>query len=139
MRIALVSCAKNKQAIAAPARDLYTSQLFAYQRRYAEKFADGWYILSAEHGVLHPDEMIAPYERSLNNMPIAERRCWASRVQHELLSVLTDATQVIILAGQRYKADVEPFLADHGMSVVVPMEGLTIGRQLRWLKNEVGQ
>lgn len=68
-RVALVSCAKQKRDRAAPARDLYLSQFFHGLRMYAEKHADAWYILSAEHGVLRPEQAVEPYERTLNTMP----------------------------------------------------------------------
>ena len=80
-RIAILSCVKRKRTSAAPARDLYVSDLFRGLRRYAEARADAWYILSAEHGLLHPDQVVAPYERTLNNMRKPERLAWASRVQ----------------------------------------------------------
>ncbi len=51
--VALVSCVKSKRAVASPARELYVSPLFKGMRAYAETRADAWYILSAEHGVLH--------------------------------------------------------------------------------------
>ena len=57
-RIAIVSCVKQKRASAAPARDLYVSELFRGLRRFAEVRADAWYILAAEHGLLHPDEAV---------------------------------------------------------------------------------
>ena len=53
IRVALVSCVKSKQDSPAPAGDLYTSPLFRSFRRYAEANADVWYVLSAEHGLLH--------------------------------------------------------------------------------------
>ena len=64
-RIALVSCVKKKRGSAAFARDLYLSQLFRGLRCYAESHADVWYILSAEHGLLKPDQIVEPYERTL--------------------------------------------------------------------------
>jgi hypothetical protein len=51
-RVALVSCVKAKRTSAAPASDLYTSQLFRALRGYAIGHADAWYVLSAEHGLL---------------------------------------------------------------------------------------
>lgn len=72
-RIALVSRVKSKRAAASPARELYTSQLFRGLRAYAEAHADARHILSAEHGVLRPDDVIAPYERTLTMMPKRDR------------------------------------------------------------------
>jgi len=73
-RIALVSCVKTKRNSAVAAKDMYISQLFVGMRRYAEQNSDDWFILSAEHGVLQPDQVIAPYERTLKTMSKLKRR-----------------------------------------------------------------
>jgi hypothetical protein len=139
IRIALVSCVKSKRAAASPARELYTSQLFRSLRAYAEAHADAWYILSAEHGILRPDDVIAPYEKTLTSMPKSDRVAWAGRVQPQLLEILPSGAEVILLAGSRYREGIEHFLRQHGFSVSIPMEGLGIGKQLQWLKSAVKQ
>ena len=133
-RVALVSCVKQKRDSAAPARDLYLSQLFRGLRQYAETHADAWYILSAEHGVLFPDQIVGPYERTLNKMSKRERSAWAERVQQQLLELLPADAEVILLAGLRYREEIEPFLRKRGFPVSVPLEGLKIGEQLQRLK-----
>ncbi len=50
--ICFVGCAKNKRPVRTPAKDLYRSILFSRSRKLAEQAFDGWYILSAQHGVL---------------------------------------------------------------------------------------
>lgn len=137
-RVALVSCVKTKQKADAPARDLYTSALFRGMRRYAEQNADAWYILSAKHGLLGPREVVAYYEQTLNDMPVADRLAWAERVEQALLKVLQPRAEVIILAGKRYRENLVPFLEQHEFSVTVPMAGLAFGLQLRWLKEQLG-
>jgi hypothetical protein len=138
-RIALVSCVKSKRAVASPARELYTSQLFRGLRAYAEAHADAWYILSAEHGVLRPDDVIAPYEKTLTKMLKPDRVAWAGRVQTQLLAILPPGADVILLAGSRYREGIEFFLHQHGFSVSIPMEGLGIGKQLQWLNRSANQ
>jgi hypothetical protein len=133
-RVALVSCVKSKRSSPAPAADLYTSALFRGLREYAEANADAWYILSAEHGLLRPDQVIAPYERTLNTMRKADRLAWAARVQRQLLEVLPSRAEVVVLAGERYREELVPFLREHGHAVNVPLEGLSFGRQLQRLK-----
>ena len=138
-RVALVSCVKSKRAAASPARELYTSQLFRGLRAYAEAHADTWYILSAEHGVLRPEDVIAPYEKTLTTMPKRDRVAWAGRVQPQLLEILPSGAEVILLAGSRYREGIECFLRQHGFSVSTPMEGLGIGKQLQWLNRAANQ
>jgi len=133
-RIALVSCVKQKRTSAAPARDLYVSELFRGLRRYAEARAGAWYILSAEHGLLRLDQVVAPYERTLNTMRKPERLAWAAQVQRQLLDVLPPSAEVILLAGARYRENIEPFLRGKGYEVSVPLQGMALGKQLQYLK-----
>lgn len=136
-KIALVSCVKTKRETAAAACDLYISPLFMGMRRYSEQKADGWYILSAEHGVLRPDEVVAPYERTLKTMSKQDRATWVKLVQRQLLELLPADAEVVVLASDRYREGVVSFLKDHGFTVEVPMAGLRLGEQLRWLKGQV--
>lgn len=133
MRIALVSCVKMKRDHATPAGDLYISPLFQGLKRYAQASADAWYILSAEHGLLMPEEVIAPYERTLNKMSVSDRRRWAERVMEKLDSVLMTPSEIVILAGLRYREMLVPELLERGHQLKVPLEGLSMGRQLQRL------
>ena len=120
------------------AKDLGTSRSCSWaSRRYAEQNADDWFILSAEHGVLRPDQVIGPYEHTLKTMPKRDRRAWAERVQRQLLELLPAGAVVVVLAGERYREGVVPFLESHGFTVEVPMFGLKFGPQLRWLKEQM--
>jgi hypothetical protein len=135
--IALVSCVKSKSLSAAQAQDLYVSTLFTGLRRYAEQHSKSWFILSAEHGLLQPEQVVRPYERTLLTMRKAERLVWAERVKEQLGPIIDrhrNTVEVLILAGDRYREFIEPFLVDRGCKVLVPLQGLAIGEQLRWLK-----
>lgn len=58
-RIALIACASKKKPYRAKARELYDSDLFRLSLRFAEEMEpDEIYILSAKHGLLHPDQVI---------------------------------------------------------------------------------
>ena len=67
-------------------------------------------------GLLDPDQVIAPYDCTLNNMSAQERREWATRVQQQLRECLPPGAEVIILAGTRYREGIEPFLSDQRAS-----------------------
>jgi len=137
-RIALVSCAKKKRQERAPARDLYLSELFRRYRAYAIANADRWYILSAKHGLLNPDQVIAPYDCTLNAMSAGDRRDWATRVRRQLRQCLPPGAEVVVLAGSRYREGIEAFLTANGFSVSVPFKGLGIGKQLQQLMPYAG-
>lgn len=58
--IYLIACCKTKAATPMPARELYRSDLFVKSVEFAERVGSAWYVLSAEHGLMHPDKVIEP-------------------------------------------------------------------------------
>jgi hypothetical protein len=134
-RIGLVGCVKRKAPSARPARDLYVSALFAGRRASVEKSCDEWWILSAEHGLVHPDEVLDPYDRTLKDLSTAERRQWSAQVLQKIDARIgpTSGDVLEIHAGSEYR--------DHGLvqgllaresRVEVPTAGLGIGKQLQY-------
>ena len=135
--IALVACVAKKQPTPRPAQDLYCSAWFRKASAYASRVADGWYILSAKHGLVPPDRIIAPYNETLKTMPAAARRAWAEGVLDDLDAVLKPSDHLMILAGQDYRTFLVASLQQRGFIVNVPMEGLRIGEQMSWLKRRL--
>ena len=131
--IHLVSCVSIKNKNPCPAGMLYRSPWFEKARAYVLDQGGPWYILSAEHGLVHPDTVVAPYERTLNTMGVHDRRVWAERVKDQVRRQRLSPERFVILAGQRYREFLLDFLNGRSESVVVPMAGLGIGQQLRWL------
>lgn len=138
--IGLVGCAAAKLSHPAPARDLYTSQLFRKAATYAEANSDRWYILSAEHGLVSPDRVLEPYDTKLgakNGPPIWD---WAQRVADqldaELFLIGTPLAELLVLAGEQYRTFLRcsPI---RGMPARVPMEGMGIGQQLGYLTHHL--
>ena len=117
---------------------LYTSAFFRGTSG-AEREAGAWYILSAEHGLVDPAQVLEPYEKTLNRMPRSERERWAAKVREQLLEVLPASAEVIVLAGQRYREGLVPFLEERGYSVSIPLEGLPFGKQLQFLAEQNGR
>lgn len=128
----LVSCVKQKQSLPCEARDLYVSQWFSKARRYVEQQNGRWFILSAQHGLVEPSRVLAPYQLTLNAMPRPERERWASSVWQSLTDIVEQHPTVVILAGRRYAELLVPRLAERGVSVELPLHGLGIGSQLHW-------
>ena len=134
-RLFLVSCVKTKLPTRAAAKDLYISDWFRKARACVESTDCPWGILSAEYGLLEPDEVIGPYEKTLNAMPVAERRAWAHEVLESMDSLLVGIDTVVFFAGERYRELLEPGLREWGVAVAVPMLGLRQGEQLAWLND----
>jgi cytoplasmic iron level regulating protein YaaA (DUF328/UPF0246 family) len=135
--IVLVSCVKDKQKVPSPAQYLYTSPLFKKMSAYARKFGDEWYILSAKYGLVHPDEIIAPYNDTLKEKAQSQKIEWAGAVFSKLSEVLRPGDTVIILAGLEYRKFLLKPIEEIGCQVRVPMEHLKIGEQLHWLDKQL--
>ncbi|MFY4814799.1 DUF6884 domain-containing protein [Haloarcula sp. AONF1] len=77
-RFVLIGCGDAKTDDPAEARDLYTSSYFAVKRSYAEaavqwartadRRANTWAVLSAEHGILMPRQTVAPYDTTIEDL-----------------------------------------------------------------------
>lgn len=132
--VVLVGCVKSKVDHPAPARDLYTLALFRKERAYAEAAGVPWFILSAEYGLVDPDEIVEPYERYLPSMPAAYRREWGSRVVEQLSHQFDDldGTVIEVHAGATYLKAIRDGLEGAGATALDPLVGLSIGRRLAW-------
>jgi endonuclease III len=136
-RVFLVSCVSSKRDAPAPARELYTSDWFRKARVCVEATGSPWFILSAEYGLVHPDAVIEPYERTLNRMAVTDRRAWARRVREQMDRMLPACEEIVVLAGERYRELLLEDLRGRAPRVSVPMAGMRIGEQLRWLGEQL--
>jgi hypothetical protein len=143
--LTLVACSKQKAPTACAARDLYTSPWFRLARQVAEASGE-WRILSAEHGLLDPAQVVAPYDLTLATMPAAHRGRWGRRVLKDLFQLLDpsrglsgNGARVVLLAGSLYWGPVALRLEENGATVETPLAHLGIGQQLRWLKTRLAE
>jgi hypothetical protein len=95
---------KRKLPTAAPARDLYVSPLFHKGRAYAERAGVPWFILSAQHGLVAPDDELEPYDLRLSATSRQYRREWGGGVVAALRKALgsIDGLSIEIHAGSAY-------------------------------------
>jgi hypothetical protein len=134
-RVLLVACAKSKLSVPAAAKDLYSSARFRKARAYAEGLGDPWFILSAEHGLVAPDEWLAPYERYLPDTPRSYRAAWGEWVVARLDLLLGGELSGCLIelhAGQDYVSPLLAPLERRGVTIARPLQGLTSGRWQGW-------
>lgn len=131
--IYLVSCVKGKLTSAAEAQDLYQSIWFRAARAFVEKQNARWFILSALHGLVSPDQTVKPYETTLNNFTADERRCWAKMVALQMERRL-EAGPVVFLAGKNYREYLIPLIEEKGFTWDAPLARFGIGSQVKWLQ-----
>ena len=125
VRIGLVACTKGKQPYPCAARQMYSpSALFRKASAYCAREYDAWYILSAEYGLLAPDDMIEPYDKTLKTMSAAERRAWGRKVSAQLKGL--GDHQYFAHAGSAYLKPLS------GLNIVNVLAGLRMGERLQW-------
>ncbi len=114
--------------------DLYISPLFRMNLQYARQLTpQKIFILSAKYGLVKLDDVIEPYDVTLNNMPARERKNWTAKIVSQLQENCDLANDhFIILAGHKYRQ----YLLPHLHSYEVPLSGLPIGKQLQYLKEK---
>lgn len=134
-RIGLVGCVKEKSLFSARARDLYVSTLFRGRRDYVQHSCDEWWILSAEHGLVNPDDELLPYDVALKGQPRARLRTWSASVLDAIDEAIRpapgDAFEVHAGAEYRDFGLVSGLLA-RGSAVEVPTASMRLGPQLRF-------
>ena len=133
-RIVLISCVSKKLSYRAKAKDLYISPLFKYNLKYAKSLnPDRIFILSAKYGLLDLEEEIESYNETLNTMSSKDIKEWANKVINQLNKLANlKKDEIIFLAGERYRK----YLISHISNYKIPLKGLGIGKQLKFLKDK---
>lgn len=135
VNIVLISCVSKKLRHKSKAKDLYVSPLFRKNLQYAKSLnPDKIFILSAKYGLLKLDAKIKPYNKTLNKMGINNIKEWANLVLNQLRK-LTDLEKdnFTFLAGENYRKFLLPGIKHYE----IPMQGLSIGKQLQWLSKGI--
>lgn len=103
--------------------------------KYSKSFnPDKIFILSAKYGLVDLDKEIEPYDKTLNKMSSAEKKLWAENILVDLAKVSDlDKDKFIFLAGENYRKYLIPYIKNYK----IPLKGLSIGRQLQYLKKEI--
>lgn len=140
--IVLIGCSKRKLSKKAKAKDLYIGSLFRKSYNYAVYLKpDKLFILSALHHLVSPIKRIEPYNVTLASVSTKnrgnlivlnklEKKAWGNKVVKQLEKECNlQNDRIIILAGNEY---INPIKTKIG-NLVLPMQGLTIGKKLAFL------
>lgn len=130
--VALIACSKQKRSVPCWASELYApSTLFALSYAYAKRIADRVYILSAKYGLVAEDAVIAPYDETLNDKSVEERKAWSRMVLSQLSQVCDlRRDHFILLAGSHYCEYLLPWLE----SATLPLGNLPLGKRVKLLR-----
>jgi hypothetical protein len=131
--IVLIQCCKTKLSYENKASDIYISPLFKKSLIYAKQLnPQAIHILSAKYGLLDLEIKIQPYNSTLKNMNHRQRKEWADKILKDISNkydIYKD--KFIFLTGIPYRE----FLIDKIKNYEIPLEGLSIGRQLQKLNS----
>jgi hypothetical protein len=132
--IILIGCVRTKLPTPSPAAELFRSPLFAGRRRYATGSGRPWYILSAKYGLLHPTDVIGPYDVYLAEQSSRYRSAWGDFVIARLEQCHQDlrGLTVEVHAGAAYVEPLRGPLADRRAALTTPAAHLRQGEQLAW-------
>jgi len=134
LRIGLVAAAQRRRVGVRQAREQFASSpTFRRARDYCEREYGEWYILSASHLLLPPQQVIGPDDQRLSAFTVDERLAWAAQVA-ERLRQRRDRTAepltFILFASHNYAKLL--MRAASELSIELPLQGLAPRDRLRW-------
>lgn len=130
--VVLLGCGKAKASTPCPAVELYVGQLYRAALAYVrQQYGGPTWIMSAKHGLLGPDVVTEPYEATLSRAN--DRHAWTHLVGIELLTQTNPGDVVVAFAGEHY-VEWAPALRKRGRVVELPLEGMTLGQRMQWLR-----
>jgi len=94
-------------------------------------------ILSAKYGVLLPEQIIDPYDKTLYRMTKQERAEWRTAVLDVLFKLLNPSDKVISYLPRLYAEGIIEALKGKGYEVEEPIAGLGRGQRLKWFKDRL--
>lgn len=135
MIIGLIGCGSKKKDEPKPAAYLYDSNYFELKRKWADQNCDIWFILSAEHGLIQPHEIIEPYDTNIKEV---DSEKWGNKVIADIQGILSNNDEVVFLAGKDYIEPLKPFFEAAPFRTNYLFEQTSgIGDQLKLLKEGV--
>lgn len=137
--IVLLSCTKSKLDKPSQAQDLYSaSPMFQKTLEYGKSLKpDKMYILSAKHFLVPLTKVLAPYDKTLKEMPKDEKQAWGEKVISQMKSsgINIDKDKFIFLTGSEYMKPLLEYIPEG--NIEKPMEGRRMGERLQWLNSQI--
>jgi hypothetical protein len=130
----LIACSREKRAERAPAKDLYLSERFRLCRTAAEVYADKWFIVSAKHGLVHPERILSPYDTTIANMTPREFEMWNKKVTNQLARWVPKQSNIVCLGDSQYFSPLAKLDLKAGAGVHIPFRWIDPSNHLTWLR-----
>jgi hypothetical protein len=132
----VIPCCGKKLKIASKAKDMYLSILFKKSKSLAENCGCDWFILSAGYGLVHPEQIIQPYNKVFRlsrkmkkqaELPEVLTKEQALQIKKNANLILKMYDRRIYLLNSHYRKDLLPGEA--------PLSGMGLGYQTQYLTN----
>jgi hypothetical protein len=140
-RIVLLSCTKSKIDRTAPAQELYSaSPMFQKTLEYGKKLKpDKMFILSAKHHLVPLTKELAPYDKTLKEMPKDEKEKWGEETVKQMKSagINPEKDKFIFLTGNEYMKPLAKYIPEG--NIEKPMDGKRFGQRLKWLNSQLSE
>ena len=103
---------------------LFRSDGFARAREHAVHSRLPWFVLSAKHGLLDPDDVISPFEVQIDDQSAAYRTAWGEWVVAQLADrVQLDGVTVEVHGGVDFAQPLRQPLTRRGAVLDIPLPG----------------
>ena len=103
---------------------LFESTVFATAREHALRSGRPWFVLSAKHGLLDPDDVVGPYDVQMDERSASYRAAWAEWVVVQLADrVRLAGTTVEVHGGVDFAQALKAPLARRGARTEIPLPG----------------
>ena len=123
--IVILSCTKSKLDKPSQAQDLYSaSPMFKKTLEYGKSLKpDKMYILSAKHFLVPLNKVLAPYDKTLKEMPKDEKEAWGEKIISQMKSsgISLEKDQFVFLTGSEYMKPLLKYIPEQ--NIEKPMEG----------------
>ena len=136
MILTLIACGRSKASHPLPARELYTGSFFRSARATAIATSPEWRIVSAKHGIVTPERVLAPYSVFVGDLSASELGALREFVRAEV-ERLRRSFEVRSLLPRRYHdliADLVPMSPIYGMRLGIACGELRHLREARCLR-----
>lgn len=136
----ILGCVLTKHPGPSRAKDLYGSPLFAKRRRYAEASGKPWFIFSAKHGILDPEQVIEWYDVALSKLPVDQKRAKGVQAAAQLEAMFgpLSGKTFEIHAGASYANALDGPVQARGGRLESPLARFSFGEQLHWYNERAG-
>lgn len=137
--IVFIGCGKKKNTHTCEAKDMYLGSYFSTCLEYAKTLTneENIYILSAKYGVLKLNDIISPYDVTLNKATKKEYEVWKNKVLNQLKELnITSDIPVTFLCGKNYYKELLSYFKD----INIPLKDfIGMGYQISFMKKELNK